>query len=110
MHAAADGIAMGAAATTAHHEVEIIVFLAIMLHKVIFQSQFSSRLFVIPSGSGSGGIWFGDFPVTRGSGIRNYTCSSVHSAYVCLCPRICCRAVNELEYENIWSSSLLLLL
>ncbi|XP_062503439.1 zinc transporter ZIP9-like isoform X2 [Corticium candelabrum] len=33
VHAAADGIAMGAAATTAHHEVEIIVFLAIMLHK-----------------------------------------------------------------------------
>jgi zinc transporter 9 len=33
VHAAADGIAMGAAATTSHHEVEFIVFLAIMLHK-----------------------------------------------------------------------------
>lgn len=35
VHAAVDGIALGAAATTAHTEVEIIVFLAIMLHKVI---------------------------------------------------------------------------
>lgn len=33
VHAAADGIALGAAATTSHHDVEIIVFLAIMLHK-----------------------------------------------------------------------------
>lgn len=29
----ADGIALGAAATTSHADVEIIVFLAIMLHK-----------------------------------------------------------------------------
>lgn len=29
----ADGIALGAAATTSHHDVELIVFLAIMLHK-----------------------------------------------------------------------------
>lgn len=33
VHAAADGVALGAAATTSHHDVEIIVFLAIMLHK-----------------------------------------------------------------------------
>lgn len=33
VHAAADGIALGAAATTSHHDVEMIVFLAIMLHK-----------------------------------------------------------------------------
>lgn len=33
MHAAADGVALGAAATTSHADVEIIVFLAIMLHK-----------------------------------------------------------------------------
>ncbi|KAI4454781.1 solute carrier family 39 zinc transporter member 9-related [Holotrichia oblita] len=33
VHAAADGIALGAAATTSHTDVEIIVFLAIMLHK-----------------------------------------------------------------------------
>lgn len=33
MHAAADGVALGAAATTRHNDVEIIVFLAIMLHK-----------------------------------------------------------------------------
>ncbi|KAH8269776.1 hypothetical protein KR018_001477 [Drosophila ironensis] len=33
VHAAADGIALGAAATTSHQDVEIIVFLAIMLHK-----------------------------------------------------------------------------
>lgn len=33
VHAAADGVALGAAATTSHSDVEIIVFLAIMLHK-----------------------------------------------------------------------------
>lgn len=33
VHAAADGVALGAAATTSHTEVEMIVFLAIMLHK-----------------------------------------------------------------------------
>ncbi|XP_050503345.1 zinc transporter ZIP9-A [Diabrotica virgifera virgifera] len=33
VHAAADGVALGAAATTSHADVEIIVFLAIMLHK-----------------------------------------------------------------------------
>lgn len=34
VHAAADGVALGAAATTSQADVEIIVFLAIMLHKV----------------------------------------------------------------------------
>lgn len=34
IHAAADGVALGAAATTSHKDVEMIVFLAIMLHKV----------------------------------------------------------------------------
>ena len=34
VHAAADGIALGAAAATNQLDVEIIVFLAIMLHKV----------------------------------------------------------------------------
>ncbi|XP_054168142.1 zinc transporter ZIP9-like [Oppia nitens] len=33
VHSAADGIALGAAATTSHTDVEMIVFLAIMLHK-----------------------------------------------------------------------------
>ncbi|XP_065344769.1 zinc transporter ZIP9 [Cloeon dipterum] len=33
VHAAADGIALGAAASTAHTDVEMIVFIAIMLHK-----------------------------------------------------------------------------
>lgn len=33
IHAAADGIALGAAATTSHKDVEMIIFLAIMLHK-----------------------------------------------------------------------------
>ncbi|XP_076640388.1 zinc/iron regulated transporter-related protein 102B isoform X2 [Colletes latitarsis] len=33
VHAAADGIALGAAATTSQADVELIVFLAIMLHK-----------------------------------------------------------------------------
>ncbi len=33
MHAAADGIALGAAAATHQLDVEVIVFLAIMLHK-----------------------------------------------------------------------------
>lgn len=34
VHAAADGVALGAAATTSQADVEVIVFLAIMLHKV----------------------------------------------------------------------------
>lgn len=33
VHAAADGVALGAAVTTSHADVEIIAFLAIMLHK-----------------------------------------------------------------------------
>lgn len=33
VHAAADGVALGAAATTSHADVEMIVFIAIMLHK-----------------------------------------------------------------------------
>lgn len=40
---AADGIALGAAATTSHAATEMIVFLAIMLHKV---SRYSSSLYV----------------------------------------------------------------
>lgn len=36
VHAAADGVALGAAATTSQADVEAIVFLAIMLHKVRF--------------------------------------------------------------------------
>lgn len=34
IHATADGIALGAAASTARTDVEMIVFFAIMLHKV----------------------------------------------------------------------------
>ncbi|XP_059608555.1 zinc transporter ZIP9-B [Phlebotomus argentipes] len=33
VHAAADGVALGAAAHASHHDVEMVVFLAIMLHK-----------------------------------------------------------------------------
>ncbi len=33
VHAAADGVALGAAGATSHQDVEMIVFLAIMLHK-----------------------------------------------------------------------------
>lgn len=33
VHAAADGIALGAASTTTHADIQMIVFLAIMLHK-----------------------------------------------------------------------------
>jgi len=36
VHAAVDGVALGAAATTSQADVEMIVFLAIMLHKVKF--------------------------------------------------------------------------
>lgn len=36
VHAAADGIALGAAAASSKTDVEMIVFIAIMLHKVIF--------------------------------------------------------------------------
>jgi len=35
VHAAADGIALGAASATSRFNVELIVFMAIMLHKVI---------------------------------------------------------------------------
>lgn len=44
VHAAADGIALGAAATTSQADVEAIVFLAIMLHKVsiIFVLSYSN--------------------------------------------------------------------
>lgn len=34
VHAAADGVALGAAATTSQADVEVVVFFAIMLHKV----------------------------------------------------------------------------
>lgn len=48
VHAAVDGIALGAAATTDHTEVEIIVFLAIMLHKVIcFKRCFADDLNIV---------------------------------------------------------------
>lgn len=36
VHAAVDGVALGAAATTSQADVEVIVFFAIMLHKVRF--------------------------------------------------------------------------
>lgn len=51
VHAAVDGVALGAAATTQHTEVEIIIFIAIMLHKVcilvtrLFQDRVSNYLF-----------------------------------------------------------------
>lgn len=38
VHAAVDGVALGAAATTQHTDVEIIIFIAIMLHKVCFNN------------------------------------------------------------------------
>jgi len=46
VHAAADGIALGAAATTNQMDVELIVFLAIMLHKVIVYGYNLTPLFV----------------------------------------------------------------
>lgn len=48
IHAAADGIALGAAATTSHREVELIIFLAIMLHKG--PAAFSLVVFLIHIG------------------------------------------------------------
>ena len=42
VHAAADGIALGAAATTNQTDVEMIVFLAIMLHKVRPENRITS--------------------------------------------------------------------
>ncbi|KAH9389711.1 hypothetical protein TYRP_007258 [Tyrophagus putrescentiae] len=44
VHSAADGIAMGAAATTAHADVEMIVFLAILMHKAPASFGFVSYL------------------------------------------------------------------
>lgn len=48
IHAAADGIALGAAATTAHRQVELIIFLAIMLHKA--PAAFSLVVFLLHMG------------------------------------------------------------
>lgn len=48
IHAAADGIALGAAATTSHRQVELIIFLAIMLHKG--PAAFSLVVFLIHMG------------------------------------------------------------
>ena len=42
VHAAADGIALGAASATSRFNVELIVFMAIMLHKVIILIVFRS--------------------------------------------------------------------
>lgn len=48
IHAAADGIALGAAATTSHRDVEMIIFLAIMLHKA--PAAFSLVVFLLHRG------------------------------------------------------------
>ncbi|GAB6026034.1 hypothetical protein CHUAL_012244 [Chamberlinius hualienensis] len=48
VHAAADGIALGAAATTSHADVEMIVFVAIMLHKA--PAAFGLVTFLMHSG------------------------------------------------------------
>lgn len=47
VHAAADGIALGAAATTSHQDVEMIVFLAIMLHKAPGMILLKANIFLI---------------------------------------------------------------
>lgn len=48
IHASADGIALGAAATTSHRDVEMIIFLAIMLHKA--PAAFSLVVFLLHRG------------------------------------------------------------
>lgn len=48
IHASADGIALGAAATTSHRDVEMIIFLAIMLHKA--PAAFSLVVFLMHKG------------------------------------------------------------
>lgn len=48
IHASADGIALGAAATSSHREVEMIIFLAIMLHKA--PAAFSLVVFLLHRG------------------------------------------------------------
>lgn len=48
IHASADGIALGAAATTSHRHVEMIIFLAIMLHKA--PAAFSLVVFLLHRG------------------------------------------------------------
>lgn len=59
VHAAADGIALGAASATNRFNIEFIVFMAIMLHKV---NIFSIEIHLIPlrmSSIGTSSIWFG---------------------------------------------------
>ena len=88
VHAAADGIALGAAATTNQTDVEMIVFLAIMLHKVstvnitMFYTAFVIRTKQIYRfchhdittkqllSSGPGQLRAGDLPPARGHGPR----------------------------------------
>ena len=66
VHAAADGVALGAAATTSQADVEVIVFLAIMLHKVkkkrtkkIIFNLSSGLVFISIFFTGSSSIRFG---------------------------------------------------
>ena len=44
VHAAADGIALGAASATSRFNVELIVFLAIMLHKVTILDRITTMM------------------------------------------------------------------
>lgn len=44
VHAAVDGVALGAAATTTQTDVEMIVFIAIMLHKVYIISDILNKV------------------------------------------------------------------
>lgn len=56
VHAAADGIALGAASATNQFNIEFIVFMAIMLHKV--KTCRFNEIRPIPL-IGTGSIWFG---------------------------------------------------
>lgn len=49
VHAAADGIALGAAASSHHSDIEFIVFFAIMLHKM--PTAFGLTSFLVKQGS-----------------------------------------------------------
>ena len=55
VHAAADGIALGAASATSRFNIELIVFMAIMLHKVKILSNLISPRYGFHIGSSS--VW-----------------------------------------------------
>jgi len=63
VHAAADGIALGAAAMGDNHQLEMVVFMAIMLHKA--PGSFGLATYLLHEGLTRNVPFFTSFSVTR---------------------------------------------